>query len=217
MIAVGVIIASLTACGGGGGSTSTTAPVSAADKTVADASVLKLSDFPAGWRADPHKDSEGSKCFEGQTITTSVGAAKAASDDFSAGQAHVTNGVAVGSSVEAVAAVMAKLEQKDTIDCLRNDLARLIEKNADGKKVTVEFGQLSADPIGDKVVAYQLKATVEALGLTPSVYADLYFVQVGRSLDYVTFEDVLGTFDQELRTNLLDTSVKRLRAELAET
>lgn len=93
-----------------------------------------------------------------------------------------------------------------------------IKKGAltDGVKVRdLSFGALSVPAFGDDRAALRLEVTVESGPFTPTLYLDVVFVQVGRALAIYEFADVLWPFDEELGTDLVETTVERLRASVS--
>lgn len=141
------------------------------------------------------------------------------SESFSSdSEATASNSVGVYGAEEDAAAALAIIRDPDVQDCLRDMITGQIKKGAltDGVKVRdLSFGALSVPAFGDDRAALRLEVTVESGPFTPTLYLDVVFVQVGRALAIYEFADVLWPFDEELGTDLVETTVERLRASVS--
>jgi hypothetical protein len=205
------------ACGGGSDSGSgdealkAQTQIDANDQQDAEEIVLRLADFPTGWRAeadDNGDDGAVGACldvdFSDLTIT-----GKADSDTFVKGNVPV---------VASVAAVYAEPEQAVTaFDRIATDelaacFSDYMEKQSDDD-VTISdasFGKLGFPEMGDESAAYQIAIELEASGLTPTAYVDLVFIQRDRALALLAFVDVFTPFDQQQKEDLAEAVADRM-------
>src|SRR5437870_4379142 len=118
-----LVVVVVSACGDeGGGAIDTSAPSStnAATTPPPEAATLRLSDFPAGWMAEPHDIDDSSPCVPKLTPI-----AEARSEGFSKdiSVAEARNTVFVFATADEVRDQFAKLRDQKVTDCLRAELA----------------------------------------------------------------------------------------------
>jgi hypothetical protein len=216
----------LSACGGSdkeGSDTATTeaptAPetvIAEEDQELAEASLLRLSDFPTGWRASESDDDEDDataleECFkpdfEGVTVT-----GRAESDDFKSGtNTEASSVAAVYSTPAGTEKVFSQFTDGTLADCMVSYLKE--QSPPEGTKITnVEAGQLSFPPVGEASDARQIVVEVESEGLTPSIYLDLVGIREGRAFSLLLFLDVLSPFSPDEEVELARKVAHRMTA-----
>jgi hypothetical protein len=214
----------LAACGGGAESESdrTAQTVIQPDaQAAAEEIVLKIGDFPDGWRATPadQEDEAGQDEFNdciGADFSEFTINGEAESDDFASGEATQASSQAtlVASEEEAsdaydkFAAVMDERERMG--ECLDELLRRQQDDVEFGE---VELGQLSfKGPDVEQAGAWQATVTGEAEGVSVDVYMDFVALQEGRAISIIFFLDVFSPFDSELRSELVEAVADRMNA-----
>jgi hypothetical protein len=212
---------------GGGGETDSDESSVARDiqpeaKARAESLVLRLSDFPNGWRASPAEDqdkasSEGRACagtdFSGFTVTGT-----AESQEFAKAQAEASSEASIFESADDAHAAIAEFGQglgrSTTEDCFRDLLvkAALEEDSGEEYKVgEVDIGELSfSPPAVEEARVWQIAIPIEVQGLAPTVYLDFSLLREGDAVATVTTVDVFDPFDPDLRDDLLKALAGRV-------
>jgi hypothetical protein len=237
---VGVLAAALVvllpACGGGGddaaqppappaSSTSTAGPatdtapaaprLSTSEATrIANAMLLRLSDFPTGWRAGPADEEEGCAGVGKLSDRYDV-LAKAKSKDFASGNAtSASSSAGVVADSETARAALNYLEasiQSDAFrDCLNDYLGEQNDEDVTFGKV--EIAQVSFPVLGDRSSAWEVVVPVEARGLSVTAYVDVVYIRARSALSVIVFSDVFSPFDTEMRERLARAVAKRMDA-----
>ncbi len=236
MIAVAALCTVLAACGGGKANhaastttskvapNSTSAPQqSAADKALAQTEVWKLSDFPAGWSAQPATPDTGISSLNGsldQCLGTSVGflqqsQASADSPNFSdaSNDSASETIVYLPSASEGDSDFTVVLGPKFpqcyglTINSfIQNEIQHPSNSN-NALPPGASVGQASVTPLlfpsmGDHTAAFRVTTPLTYLGQTINMYIDLVAVQRGRAVSMMTFESVMSGFDITLEQSL---------------
>jgi hypothetical protein len=216
LLGLAVVVAStivlLSACGGSDKSatsdsteaeTTAETTINEDDQALAESSLLRLSDFPTGWRATKSDDDEDPNALEGCFTPDYAGVTvtgRAESEDFESGTSAQANSVtSVYATAAAAEKAVAQFTDGTLADCLVAYFEKLPEK--DGVKFTdAEAGRLSFPALGDESDARQVVLEVEAQGLTPSAYVDLVAIRTGRAFSGLFFIDVFSPFspDQEV-------------------
>jgi len=200
IVATTVLLVSLPACGGGG---DRDAEVPAEEKTpvgeittadgeaqrAADAAVLTIEDFPAGWvETEPSEDDESDPC-KTRKIVEEKEIAGAESMDFEKADAFVTNVVSVFASAESADEVISEVTDRFR-QCDPDAIREAWQEDAP-KGVTaedVEIGRLSFPELADRTEALRLTLTIagELDGeSTLDVPWDFVFVRSGRMVSVI--------------------------------
>jgi hypothetical protein len=207
------------------------------DKAAAQAALLTLADFPAGWseipaevESDDDEDVgrevaacvgvEGDKLFD-------VGGAEASTGDFSDPEENVTisEQVGIAATADEAAAQLAALEAPGVTACIQDvfrafvaDLIENPETPADslpeGASVgEVTWGRLNVAPVGDQLVAYRVTMPISMEGITIDFYLDIVLARQGRSMANLYFESIFDPYPTEDLDRFVALAVSRLPAE----
>ncbi|MER3410838.1 MAG: hypothetical protein C4306_12385 [Thermoleophilia bacterium] len=178
------------------------------DQTRARRIVLRLADFPSGWRAehDGGKSSDKLDCLspDFSDLTTTGGAT---SPWFFKGEApFATSFSSFFETSDQARAAYDRLATEDLANCLAESIAK-----SEGTKVgDVSWGKLALPRLGDRSSAYQVAVRFEIGELTPSAYVDWVFIQRQRALAVMVFGDILTPFDEDLREDLVAKVAARM-------
>jgi hypothetical protein len=224
----------LAGCGGGGsdGAAATATATGAASTTAAETApvtkdeaealsksmLLRLSDFPPGWRAEPSDDQGSCAGIDRLTDRYDV-LTKADSDDFAQGDSTQVASSAGLFNDEATARdglnyLEASIQSKRFRDCLNG----YFRKQAD-EDVTfgdVHVGQVSFPTLADRSSAWEVVVPVKTQGLTISVYIEAIFMRRANALGIVLFSDVISPFDEQMRERLARLVARRMDEAVAE-
>lgn len=201
------------ACGTGSTVRQTSAELP--DPPNASAGLLKLSDLPAGWTIaeddgdDSSGDDDDMDCGQETVETSDID-----SKDFEKDVSQVSNSVAVYDSVAEATADFALLRDDALLGCLRDYFVKFFAEPEDGMTFAdVAFERLpTASKFGDEMEALRLSANLLFEGQTIPIIADLVFVRVGAKMVAYLFVDARQAFDEALRNQLIDVTIKRLTA-----
>ena len=239
VIAVGAAILMLSSCssvGGNDGAVDVASPTTAArlgleeDKAVAQAALLTLADFPAGWSEVPTGDeTDGDAANKlaacvGRESILDVGGAKASTGDFTDPEGNVTisQQVGIAETVDEAAAQLAGLEEPGVTACIqeatRELFADLIENPPtpadslpEGAAIgEVTFGRLNVSPVGEQLVAYRLTVPISVEAFTIDFYLDLVFVRQARSVANLQFGSPLEPYATEELDRIVALAASRL-------
>jgi hypothetical protein len=220
----------LAACGGSGGSatdtgtgTPTAATTTAGTTTgatkdeaqqLANSMLLRLSDFPAGWRATPSEDQEGCSGIDKLTERYDV-LAKADSKDFATGDTTEASSSAGFFHDEAMARealnyLEAAIQSKSLRDCLSDALRKDAEEGVTFGDIQV--GQVSFPKLGDRSSAWEIVIPAKSQGFSFTAYIDGIYVIRSSALSVVLFSDVLEPFDVQERERLARLVDERMDA-----
>jgi hypothetical protein len=174
----------------------------AADQLAAEAALLTLQDFPAGWSEVPAEDDDETTDALQRRVAACAGSsgdtlfdfpAKAQTGDFTNpdDDSSVAQTVAIAPSEDEAAAVVAGLTGSDTPTCLDDIYTEFFEAEADLPEGTslsnLSVAPLNVTSVGDEVGALRVTATLDVSGLEIDVVTDQVVVRVGRSLAGLTF------------------------------
>lgn len=222
-----VLALGATACGGGGGTDTRAAKreIDPASQEQAKSMVLRLSDFPTGWRASrPSSDEAGQKTFRkclGVDYSDVTLRADANSKDFANGESTTASSEIQITADEADASQGFKhlsraMGGSAVADCVRHAVADAMPAGYDVGDV--DFGALSfTRPSGiDEARAWQALVPIDvtsgaAKGMSVSAYIDVVFLRKGRVVASVRDSDVITPFDSDLRDQLIQTQAERIR------
>lgn len=209
-----------------------TRPELGADQAAAQAALLTLSDFPAGWsevpaddEGDDDADREVAACV-GQTGDSIIdtGEAEASTGDFTDPEGNVTISETVGLAVSADDATsqLAALDEPGVTGCIQSAFRDFIADQIDNPPTPadslpegasvgdVTFGRLNVTSVGDQTVAYRATIPISVEGFNVDFYIDVVLVRVGRSIAALNVASVLSPYPTEQLDALLATAVQRL-------
>jgi hypothetical protein len=148
-------------------------------------------DFPAGWRATPHKKSKTDplKCPAVEKAVSDLRKAKkteASSDDYEQGNDQYSSSAAVFRTEDVTRRVYKAVASRDLRRCVsklfKDEVAK--QDQLKGLDVKVETGTVTGGSYGDESANIGLKLTVSQGSISQDVFADIVFVRVGRSLGF---------------------------------
>jgi hypothetical protein len=185
-------------------------------EALAESMLLRLSDFPTGWRGDPHEEG-GAQCGGLDELSERYEAlTEIDSDDFAKGDTTEASSTAVlfpdeEAANSALNYVEGKVQGEGFSDCLADFLR--------GEGITfgeIRVGQVSFPTLGDRSSAWEVVVPVEVEGASGTVYADAVYIRTGSALSAVLFSDVFTPFDETERERLARVVAERMEAAAAE-
>jgi hypothetical protein len=226
---IGVLVAVATGCAGGdgGGADGTAAKrsITAEGQSRAEAALLRLSDFPDGWRASAPEDEDGGGHGEfRRCLATDY------SDLTLTGQAvlahrevleltKVTSEAGVYASEDEARAAVEEFADGfggDVEDCVSATISEAL-KGDDVEIGDVDVGELSfTAPSGvDDAGAWQIAVPVEVTsgdveGLSLTFFLDLIYLRERELVAVLDTEEVGSPLDSELRDELLQAVARRM-------
>lgn len=174
----------------------------AADQSTAEAALLTLADFPAGWSEVPSEDDDeatvalqrrAAACSDSSGDTLLDFPAKASTGDFTNPEddSSVSGTVAIAPSDDEAAAVVSGIMGSDTPSCLDDVYTEFFDGEADLPNGTslsdLTVAPLNVTSVGDEVAALRVTATLDVSGIQIDVVTDQVVVRVGRSLAGLSF------------------------------
>ena len=199
----------------------TSAPLlaSATDDTrLARQAVLTLSDFPGGWIEDDDKGNRTPSKCAGVRLARRTLNGRAVAGTFSKDQSYVPQVVYVYQDEQRAKAAFEHLTTPTERRCEGEEYRSRLKhalKDEDGYSVgDVSTSSLNIDPLGSDSAAGRivLEYTSSGIGVDGEASIDIVVIREGRAITLIEFaEDVLGTFDEELRARLSSIAARRLR------
>jgi hypothetical protein len=203
-----------------------------ADEDAAEAMLLTLDDFPAGWQEGETDEDEEEEEFEElqADLADCLGVdpdelnpdnPTATSPSFtSPDDEEVSVEVNFTASTEAANRGFELLNDDATPGCYGEALQAVIEETAaqEGLPEGVEFGdttfnRLSFDRLGDDSLAFRITLPVSAEGVDVDLFFDVVFARVGRIAIEGSFQSVFAPFDEEQAAELMRTVIDRAPTE----
>jgi len=204
------------------------------DKAIAQAGVLTLSDFPAGWTQRPQ--SGGSGAVEAKLVASipacrpfvplianaQTSARATSKSDFSDGVTTVSNDVRVFPTVANALKSFDALASPALTPCFQRLLRAALKEQlvSQGQASTIRITGVSVQHVnpslgvGDAEGGFAATITVAGGGQQESVYVEAITVRVGRALDNFSYQDPSGPVS-DLVPSAVAASVTRLQAALA--
>ncbi|RKQ86163.1 hypothetical protein C8N24_4173 [Solirubrobacter pauli] len=185
------------------------------DRAHAESAVLRLADFPSGWRAAEQARTDiKSPCLAVEDAKRAVSGG-ATSRTFRRGEStQAESSVYVFPDEAAARTAFAGVSADETTSCFGAILAKSI-----ASQPGVQFRKLRLEPIaqaelGDERAARRVivSAVIDEVDL--ELIADFVFVRSGRGVSIQSYVDVLQPFGDELRDRLARATAERLEAEL---
>jgi hypothetical protein len=231
-----VVLATLIGgCGGSGssGQEDTTTTLTAADTTaptvetttlpkdaakeIANSMLLRLSDLPTGWRAQPHEESAGCAGIDKLTERYDV-LAKADSKDFARGDTTEASSSAglfrdERTARDALNYLEASIQSKKFRECLDDFLRE--QADEDVTFGDVQVGQVSFPTLGDRSSAWEVVIPAKTQGFSFTAYAEAVYMTKSSALAVVLFSDVGTPFDEEMRERLARIVEERMGEAVA--
>ena len=224
----GALLGAGSACGGGGGKSDTLRAkrnISAAAQGQAKSMLLKLSDFPNGWRASAAaKDAAGERKFRnciGVDYSDLTIAGDATSKDFAIGDSTTANSEAqVFASPEQAGKGVRRFSQSMEGSGIRGCLKKFVAKEtpSDYTLGEIQVGDLRfTAPAGlDAAKAWQVEIPFEpksgSSGLSVSAFLDIVMLLKGVAVSQIQTTDAVTPLDPDLRDHLVQTVGGRMAA-----
>jgi hypothetical protein len=227
--AAAAVLVATPACGGGGGGggddTASEQAIEPEAQKRAESIVLKLADFPNGWRASTPEDDGGQEEFNkciGVDLSGLTKIGDADSQDFatSGEPAQASSSAVIYKSdqqaEDAISESGAAMSGSAAEGCFQDFVEQTLKRGKGVKPGEVDVGELSFTPPDvDEAKAWQIVILVEitsgaAEGLSPDVYIELVTLREGDMVASVRTQDVLTEFDPELRNQLVQTVADRM-------
>jgi hypothetical protein len=231
---LGVNLASATACGGDGDSdeASSALAIEPDAQGRAESIVLKLSDFPNGWRGSPPEEQEDPGAFRkciGADYSDLTRIGDAESQDFAKGDsAEVTSTASIFKDEEEAADALSRyskgMNSAAAEDCFQDLIEDAVRKESTGKDAfkigEVDIGQVNVkQPPGvEESATWQIVIPVEITsgfgeGLSPDLYLERVLMREGDAIGTVTTQDTFEELDPALRDKLAAAQAGRMSAQ----
>jgi hypothetical protein len=223
LLAAAVIAAPLAGCGDDGprgsstgGRATTTTPTAQPDAATARAALVRLSDFPAGWRSRPD-DANDFRCPAVAAVEARP-YAKSARFEPQDGSGAAQHEVSLFANARAADAALDALASPRTLGCFAQQGEQSVRRQV---AAGTEVGHVTAArlanvaPSGDRTTGARLSYPVSANGTTTTVYEDFSFTRVGRGLSLFAFVAQGTPPDAKLTSDLPRRGAQRLRTALA--
>jgi hypothetical protein len=228
-----VAVLGLSACGGSESQSPATATVAQTDatsepsetgatptlseteaKALSASMNLRLTDFPAGWRAEP-PDDEDSGCAGIDKLSEKYDLlAHQDSKDFADADTATASSTAglfndESTAREGLNYFEGAVQSDEFRKCLEDGF-----REAAGEEVAlgdVSVGQVSFPRFGDRSSAWEIVLPVEAQGLSATAYVDAVFIVHENALATLVFSDVFSPFDEGERERLAGLVENRMQ------
>lgn len=197
-------------CGGSSASSAAKTAINAQDQQHATASLLRLGDFPTGWRAESSTSSSGNAedCLK-QNFSDLTVTGNAESKDFVHGDATFAASIAAVFKTPAQADTAFKVfASKDLAQCFTAYMKKQSDSNV--KVADASWGQLKFPHYADRSAAYQIAIALQTGGLTPTAYVDLIPLERARTVAVLVFVDVFSPFDEQQKEHLAGVVAGRM-------
>lgn len=199
----------LAGCGGEGEATST--PVDPEEDAIAEAVLLRLTDFPTGWAETPPDDEEDDTFDECAADESPMTTARAETGNFGRGG---------GDSVSQMVAVFpTAADANSAADLARSIVECVAEKlnagEADDDEVEVveaTFAEVSFPALAERTYAYRIAMELRVDGGdgTIGAYLDLVYMVGGRVVSVLIAQGVLSPFEPSMLEGLAGVVEERL-------
>lgn len=201
-----------------------------ADTAMARAGVFVVSDFPAGFEAQPASNASTSDTLRlakgvdgcGPYVTllkASIPLPQAKSPRFGDANRSVSNEVDVYPSERAAGAALTLYAKSSVVGCIENLLEKQVlqdpKRRASLDDVVAKIDRQDIAGLGDDSVVYEGSIVLTANdGSTSQIGVGSAAVRVGRAVDVAAYTTTGGDLT-DLLTPAIDASVARLRAAVA--
>ncbi|WP_235737740.1 hypothetical protein [Nocardioides alcanivorans] len=198
------------------------------DQKIAETALLQLSDFPAGWEAQPAKDEDDDDDEGKKEIATCVGVpydqlyddsnATANSPDFtSPDDVEISNTVGVAGDETWLAEAFEVTSRPEYRNCMAKSMQKVMEDGAEDEDLElgeVTVNELSFEQHGDESVAFRVTMPIESSGFSFEYVGDFVIVRIGRGQVVTTAFSLGGTVDAEDLNGYVQLGVSRLQDAL---
>ena len=188
------------------------------DAAIARAGLLRLSDFPSGWKQTRHKDSKPTglaSCKGTEQVTANNKKYRAQSPDFNQGATmYAENSVYVFPKESQATAFLEPYQAAAAGTCLQQGTQRALKK-IKGATVQVQPLDLSSalqSGTVDDAVGYEVLATVPGSTQPAQLYLVAIATRIGRSVAGFTTENQGEPLAET--TSLINASLTRLTQAL---
>lgn len=201
----------------------TTEPDTGEDQAIAEAGLLELSDFPAGWEEQPPEEEDVDDTESKQRIADCIGVDydriygdenEAESPTFASPDgAEVSNSAGVEASEDEAVFVFETLSSDDAIGCISEEFQSFIAETAATEGVEIgeaSLNRVSPPDVGDASAAYRVTLPVEAQGQSVDVFVDIVVARVGRGGVTVQALNLFEPFDSGQLAEYAGIAVERL-------
>ena len=236
VLAIGTCVALAIGAGTAAASTpptsSGTTEVEGPDQEAAEAALLTLADFPAGWTEEPEEDGNDLGAESRRRVTECVGGEGEELLDLGGALAESGNFRGPDNEVveESVAVVdeavaedfMARFGAAGVEECFADSMQQTMDEFVsdppdpsatfppDATIGTVTAERLEVAPAGDELVAYRIVIPLSTQGITVDIVLDAVLVRSGRAVAAVSFQSVVSPFPSEDVEHYVDLAVERL-------
>jgi hypothetical protein len=182
-------------------------------KQVVESMLLRLSDFPTGWRATPSEEKEG--CAGIQKLSDRYDLlAHEDSKDFAQGETATASSGSGLFPDEATAKDALNYEEGAIqSEEMQRCLDKYVRENTPGDISfgEIQIGQVSFPRLGERSSAWEIVIPVQSQGINATAYVDAVYIREGRSFSVLEFSDVFSPFDESMREELARTVAKRMQ------
>lgn len=191
----------------------------AADKRIADASLLTVADLPGGWKESAKDDPDNDPTCPAIDAAKAAASARAVTPDFAKGELFLDESVYVMADEAAAEKAFAAILSDETRTCLGDDLAKQLEKEI--KDDTTSVGDIVTEPLdgadaGAESGGFKVIVPITVQGQEVSIAVDAAIVRVGRTLAFLsaggTGEPVEKALVDELTVAAADRAQEALDA-----
>jgi hypothetical protein len=224
----------LAGCGGSSRPPVETAQQLAQSRALGSRALLRLSDFPTGWKAEPKEKNQPAQpqllksvanCLHvSASLLGNSNPATVESPDFSeANGASIENSVTFLPSVAVAKERLGVFEQTQTPSCLRMAVTAMVnyklqhpskpsEKLPAGVTVgATTLARISFPTFGEQLVAFRITLPIMGDGISIKVYLDGVFLREGRAGASLTFENPGKPVSSALEERLTSLTASRLK------
>lgn len=166
-------------------------PNATVDQQRAEQAILRATDLNERWAIGPEIDPEEiltelADCLDSNALRAAIDVPSASSPNFATGRGEtVQSAIFVAPSTRRVARAIKALERPDADDCTGEAVVTLVAQATEEEDPGIRdmfTGRIRGTPIpGDRFVGYRVSMLVRAESINVSLYADVYYVQRGRS------------------------------------
>ena len=212
-------------------SSSRTAEELAADQQTAQSMVLKIGDFPSGWKAKARPPSTADTPEAKAAVKTFADClgvdpalvddndpteAKARSDKFVNGDQEVDSTATVPATVEHKDEILGAFRKPEAVGCFENFINAAFKSSLSSSSlppgtqigdISVSAGDISG--VHGDAINFQATIPITAQGQSINFFSDTLFVLKGRATFDFTFDNVNAPFPADLATQLANTSIDR--------
>jgi hypothetical protein len=206
----------LAGCGGGDDeeprAKATPSPTPAlSDTTLSANSVLKVSDFPAGWTEEPDPRPDETRCEEAKAALDSTSGHTDSGRFTDRTFPSVIGSVYLYADEAAAEQAFEALGSVETHECVGEEFASVI-----AEQLGIEIGEVESEPLSlEGTAGSRLTVPATVAGLKVDAVFDVLVARSGRGITFWVFGSSQTPFDEALRDQLIGTAVDRLTENLS--